>query len=280
MRFARELLLTVPAVFIVSATALIPVAVARDVPYVPTPQPVVEEMLRLAKVSDKDMLYDLGSGDGRIVVTAAKKYGARGVGVDIDPERIAESRANARNAGVTDKVKFIEGDLFKVDLRPATAVTLYLLPAINLRLRPKLLEELRPGTPVVSHDFDMGDWKPEKKVTVQGSTVYLWHIPARVAGKWEYRLAAPDGREERHQLDLVQEIQTVGGTATIDGQPFAIEDGEVNGERLRFSVRRPVDGLTVVQRFEARATGNGITGVTARVDAAAQVAWLARRSAD
>ena len=155
-------------------------AAARDVPYVPTPEPVVLEMLRLAKVDANDVLFDLGSGDGRIVITAAKDYGAHGVGVDIDPERVAESRKNARKAGVTDKVKFIEGDLFKVDLRSATAVTLYLLPEVNLRLRPKLLAELKPGTPVVSHDFDMGDWEPEMKVSVGNSTIYLWHIPEKV----------------------------------------------------------------------------------------------------
>jgi SAM-dependent methyltransferase len=154
-----------------------------DVPYVPTPETVVDKMLTMAAVTKDDVVYDLGCGDGRIVITAAKKYGARGVGVDIDPQRIRESNANARKADVEDRVTFQRQDLFKLDLREATVVTLYLLPKINLKLRPKLFEELRPGTRIVSHDFDMGDWKPEKtvKLTDQGTehTVYFWTIPEK-----------------------------------------------------------------------------------------------------
>ena len=151
-----------------------------DVPYVPTKQSVVEEMLQLAGVNDNDLVYDLGCGDGRIVITAAQKFGARGVGVDIDPERIKEANENAKKAGVTDRVKFILGDLFDADIRPATVVTLYLLPEINLKLKPKLLRDLRPGTRVVSHDFTMGrDWRPQKTVRLGRDTIYFWTIPAR-----------------------------------------------------------------------------------------------------
>lgn len=149
----------------------------KDVPYVPTPQPVVDKMLELAAVTKDDIVYDLGSGDGRIVITAAKKYGVRGVGVDIDPERIKEANANAVLAGVADRVKFIEQDLFKTDLKEASVVTLYLLPEVNLRLRPKLWSELKPGTRVISHAFDMGDWEPMQKVEVQGTAIYYWVIP-------------------------------------------------------------------------------------------------------
>lgn len=152
---------------------------ARDVPYVPTPEPVVEKMLELAKVGPDDVIYDLGSGDGRIVIAAAKKYGARGIGVDIDPERISEARQNAKAAGVTDRVEFHEGDLFNVDLSDATVVTMYLLSTVNMKLRPKLFEELKPGTRIVSHAFDMGDWEPLKTETVEGATVYYWEIPAK-----------------------------------------------------------------------------------------------------
>jgi ribosomal protein L11 methylase PrmA len=155
------------------------VALAFDVPYVPTTELVVEKMLEMAKVGPKDVVYDLGSGDGRIVITAAKKYGATGLGVDIDPERIKEANENAKAAKVTDKVKFKQGDLFEVDLRPATVVTLYLLPDINLKLRPKLLSELKPGTRVVSHNYHMGDWKPEQTVQLDGHTVYFWTIPEK-----------------------------------------------------------------------------------------------------
>ena len=148
-----------------------------DVPFVPTPDDVVEKMLDLAGAGSNDVVYDLGSGDGRIVITAAKR-GARGIGFDIDPERIAEARANARRAGVTDRVQFQQGNLFDVDLAPATVITMYLLPSVNLELRSKL-QQLKPGTRIVSHSFDMGDWKPDQVHTVDGHKVYLWIIPPR-----------------------------------------------------------------------------------------------------
>jgi len=154
-----------------------------DVIFVPTPQEVVEEMLRLAGVKAGDVLYDLGSGDGRIAVTAAKKYGVRAVGIDIDPERIREANENARRGGVTQLVQFRQEDLFRADFREATVVTLYLLPELNVKLRPRLWAELRPGTRVVSHQFEMGDWKPEKTVELNGRTIYLWTIPARAEKK-------------------------------------------------------------------------------------------------
>ncbi|NHC34678.1 SAM-dependent methyltransferase [Scytonema millei] len=152
-----------------------------DVPYVPTPQPVVERMLEIAKVNRHDVVYDLGSGDGRLVITAARKYGARGVGIDINPRRIQEANTNAKEAGVTDLVEFRQQDLFQTDLSSATVVTLYLLPRINLKLRPKLLQELKPGTRIVSHNYDMGDWKPERVEQINGSTIYLWTVPEKVS---------------------------------------------------------------------------------------------------
>jgi len=154
-----------------------------DVPYVPTPQEVVDQMLKLANVKKGDFLYDLGSGDGRIPITAAQKYGIRAVGVDINPERIKEARENAKKAGVTNLVEFRQQDLFKSDFSKATVVTLYLLPDINVKLRPQLLK-LKPGTRIVSHDFDMGEWKPDKIVQVQGPnrehTLYLWTVPKQI----------------------------------------------------------------------------------------------------
>ena len=155
-----------------------------DVPYVPTPQEVVEQMLALAKVTKNDVLYDLGSGDGRIPITAAQKFGTRGVGVDINPQRIREAKENALKAGVTDRVQFRQQDLFKADISKATVVTLYLLPEINVELRAKLFKDLKPGTRIVSHDFDMGEWKPERVVQVQGPnrehTIYYWVIPKKI----------------------------------------------------------------------------------------------------
>ena len=152
-----------------------------EVPFVPTPDAVVEGMLKLAGVKRTDTVIDLGCGDGRIVITAAKSFGAHGVGVDINPERITEARANAKKAGVESLVKFEENDLFEADIRNATVVTLYLLPDVNMRLRPRLLEQLKPGTRVVSHSFDMGDWKPEKEETIDGRHIYLWTIPDKKA---------------------------------------------------------------------------------------------------
>jgi hypothetical protein len=152
-----------------------------DVPYVPTYQPLVDEMLRMAEVKKDDVLYDLGSGDGRIPITAAERYGTRGVGIDLDPQRIKEANANAEKAGVTDKVKFIQGDIFKEDFSEATVLTLYLLPSVNLKLRPQILN-MKPGTRVVSHNYDMGSWKPEQTKTMKtpdGKTHYLyfWRVP-------------------------------------------------------------------------------------------------------
>jgi len=150
-----------------------------DVIYVPTPYDVVDEMLRMADIRKGDVLYDLGSGDGRIPIAAARKYGIRATGIDIDPALIREAEDNARNAGVSGLVRFREEDLFKTDFRDATVVTLYLQPLLNLRLRPRLWAELKPGTRIVSHQFDMGDWPPEKKLTRGGHTVYFWTIPPR-----------------------------------------------------------------------------------------------------
>jgi ribosomal protein L11 methylase PrmA len=150
-----------------------------DVIYVPTPHEVVDDMLRLANVGKGDVLYDLGSGDGRIAIAAAKKFGIRAVGIDIDPERIREANENARRAGVTHLVEFRQEDLFKADFREATVITLYLLPDLNVKLRPRLLDELKPGTRIVSHQFDMGTWKPEKRLESNGRVVYFWTIPAK-----------------------------------------------------------------------------------------------------
>jgi SAM-dependent methyltransferase len=150
-----------------------------DVIYVPTPRAVIDEMLRIAKVRADDVIYDLGCGDGRIVITAAQEYGARGIGIDIDPQRIREANENARQAGVTDRVRFLNEDLFEADISQATVVTLYLLESLNEKLRPKLLRELRPGTRIVSHDFKMGDWEPEQAIEMNGHRVYFWTVPAR-----------------------------------------------------------------------------------------------------
>ena len=155
-----------------------------DVIFVPTPQEVVDAMLDVAQVKGTDIIYDLGSGDGRIPITAAQKYGARGVGIDINPERIKEANENLKKANVGDKVKFLNQDLFETNISEATVVTLYLLQTLNEKLRPKLFRELKPGTRVVSHAFSMGDaWPPEKTLNINGRTVYYWTIPPNAAGR-------------------------------------------------------------------------------------------------
>ncbi|MDQ3169996.1 MAG: class I SAM-dependent methyltransferase [Acidobacteriota bacterium] len=172
---------TLLAILALSTSAVFAQATAQrptrepDVIYVPTPQEVVDAMLRLAKVTKDDIVYDLGSGDGRIPITAAQKYGARGIGFDINPVRIAEANANLKASGVGNKVRFVEADLFQQDLSEATVITLYLLPSLNLKLRPTLWK-LKPGTRIVSHSFDMGDWKPEAQETIDGRTIYFWTV--------------------------------------------------------------------------------------------------------
>jgi SAM-dependent methyltransferase len=163
----------------ISAIAQSSAPVALDVPYVPTEQSVVNAMLKVAKVSKNDVVYDLGCGDGRIVITAAKEYGATGTGIDINPERIKEAKENARQANVSNKVNFNVGNLFETDFSKASVVTLYLLPEVNMKLRPILLKQLKPGSRIVSHDFDMGDWVPDETIQMDGATIYFWTVPKK-----------------------------------------------------------------------------------------------------
>jgi cyclopropane fatty-acyl-phospholipid synthase-like methyltransferase len=186
MKFAPRLLATAIAIAmpLTATTAQSAAPAARpartpDVVYVPTPQPVVDAMLKLANVKKGDVLYDLGSGDGRIPITAAKRFGVRAIGIDIDPERIAEAKENAKKAGVTNLVTFRNADLFTSNISEASVVTLYLLDTLNLKLRPKLLRELKPGTRIVSHAFTMGDWEPQQTQEVDGRMIYFWTVPAR-----------------------------------------------------------------------------------------------------
>jgi SAM-dependent methyltransferase len=175
---------------------VVPQSQKSDVPYVPTATPVVNKMLEMADVDGDDLVYDLGSGDGRIVIQAAKRYGARGVGIEIDPELVEKARAKAQAAGVSDRVQFRQADLFETDFSDATVVTMYLLPSVNKELRPQLFEQLAPGTPVVSHDFDMGAWEPEQTAKLEGDLVYRWTIPEEVPAHLQEDLqedAAEDG---------------------------------------------------------------------------------------
>lgn len=247
-----------------------------DVPFVPTREEVVQSMLDMAEVEEGDLLYDLGSGDGRIVITAAKERGVRGVGIDLDPQRIREARANARQEGVEDKVEFIQGNLFNTDFSKATVVTMYLLPDVNLRLRPRILRELEPGTRVVSHAFDMNEWQPDEKARVEGSYIYMWIVPARVAGAWEWE--TDDG--SRYQVELDQQFQEVSGKAWVDGRAAHLTKAELRGDRLQLTIQP--DGSTVPQTFTARYDDGRLLGLAARESGQAaeaeQVAWVAERA--
>jgi hypothetical protein len=264
-------------------------AATASVPYVPTPQEVVERMLQLAKVTANDYVIDLGSGDGRIVVTAAKKHGARGFGVDLNPERIAEANENARKAGVTDRVSFQQRDLFETDLSDATVITMYLLPRVNMELRPRLLD-LKPGTRLVSHDFSMEDWKPDVHVRVDAkdkyggaggtSDIYFWVVPAKVAGIWQWQLPVA-GKSVAYEVALSQRFQTVGGTARIGGRSVPLQNVKLNGDAISFAFTAEVNGAPVKHRFSGRVQGSTISGDAAlsgnRLQA--QLDWTAQRTA-
>jgi SAM-dependent methyltransferase len=228
-----------------------------DVPYVSTPHEVVAEMLRLANVTGNDVVYDLGCGDGRIVIAAAQKYGARGTGVDLDPQRIMEAQAKARQARVETRVRFLQQDLFETDLREATVVTLYLLPKVNLQLRPILLRDLKPGTRVVSHEFSMDDWQPDSSVREKDSNIYLWIIPAQVSGTWAW---TPSGATEPYTLRLSQRYQEVNGTLQASGIEMALTDVVLVGDHLRFTALPRGKTQPVGLAFDGRIQNNTLVG--------------------
>lgn len=253
--------------------------VRPEVPYVPTPDEVVREMLKMANVSQNDILYDLGCGDGRIVITAAKEIGCRGVGIDIDPVRIEESKENAKNAGVEDKVEFLLMDLFEADLSHATVVTLYLLSKVNLRLRPKLFRELRAGARVVSHDFSMGTWRADNSTVVEEKllnyksardplsfndywdkhNVYFWIIPANASGVWEWTMPALSG-DVLYSLLIEQTFQEINGKALEGYSKLEIKNGKIVGNRLNFSIEKEYRGQNQKIQFEGFVEGHTMRG--------------------
>jgi hypothetical protein len=248
-----------------------------DVPYVPTPPVVVEEMLRLAEVRAEDFIIDLGSGDGRVVIAAASKFGARGIGVDLDPDRIAESEYNAEVAGVADRVEFQRTDLFKFDISRASVVSMYLLPTVNLRLRPRLLAELKPGTRIVSHDFDLGDWLPDAKSTVR-KNVFLWIVPAKVEGRWRIELDGPGGAR-RYDLELRQKYQEIDGMVRYGNKVGGLWNAGLRGDRLRFVIVDDSGEIDSNFYFDGRVSGDAIEGTVLRGVGAAQtkMQWRAAR---
>lgn len=235
-----------------------------DVPFEPTHPEVAEAMLKLAGVTAQDVVYDLGCGDGRIVIMAAKKFGARGRGVDIDPQRVEDAQENAAQAGVADRVTFTKGDLKTIDLTEATVVTLYLLNSVNLEIRPKLLSELKPGTRIVSHAFHMDDWDCDKKLThrkARSKTLYFWEVPAGAGGLWTWRDLMP-GKEGDAELALEQEFQTVTGTLTATGLKGKVK-GSLAGRTLTLSGKFIGGEQPVMITLEGVVTGNVVEGTQA-----------------
>lgn len=248
-----------------------------DVPYEPSSEEVVKAMLEIAKVDRNDFVYDLGCGDGRIVITAAQKAGARGVGIDLDPERVKESLENARKANVTDRVEFFQQDLFQTDISKATVVMLYLWPEVNLKLRPKLLRELKPGTRVVSHSHDMGDWETELTVTAsEGHRVHFWVIPANVTGTWNWDMP---GEKDPYVLKLNQKFQKVSGTLQSGSDGIPIKNLELRGDRLMFTLAKPFKGQMNILRFMGHVKGHFIEGTAEELTPGSQVkrTWKTRR---
>ncbi|MFC1651202.1 class I SAM-dependent methyltransferase [Candidatus Latescibacterota bacterium] len=230
-----------------------------DVPYVPTPVEIVEEMLEMAQVGKNDILYDLGCGDGRIVVMAAKKYGTIGVGFDIDPQRIADSRKNAFSSNVIGNVRFYEQDFFLADISDATVLTLYLLTSINLKLRPKIFDELKPGTRVVSHNYGMGDWKPDKSKDIGSHSVNFWVVPANVSGTWEWGMENAEG-DKKYVVMLDQLFQHVRGYVNLESSKLPLKNVKLTGEALRFEFEETENGSKVAMLFEGSIRGDTIEG--------------------
>jgi len=247
-----------------------------DVPYVPTKFPVVDEMLKMADIQKTDVVYDLGCGDGRLIIGAAQKYGARGIGYDIDPERIKESLENAQKAGVTNLVKFYEQDLFTADFHEASVMTLYLLTSVNLKLRPKMLKELRPGTRIVSHNFGMGEWKPDQSSSVMvddiSHEVYMWVIPANVSGTWTWTAGEPKPGL-KGEMDVQQLFQQITPSFKIGGRAAVAREVSLKGDHLKFVLDLPFHGGTVPAAFEAKIGGHSLAGTIKLQDGGKDVVW-------
>ena len=267
------------ALFMVPAAAAEKEIERTGGPYVPTPQIVVDQMLRMGKVGAKDFVIDLGSGDGVIVLTAAREMKARGFGVDIDPELVKLSNAEAKRLGIADRAAFHVQDVFKTDLSKATVITLYLLPSMMVNLRPKIFLEARPGTRVVSHDYNFDEWQPDDQITldvpekekvngVPKATILLWIVPAKVSGRWQLQVEGANPVD----LALKQSYQVLGGSAAAGGTTMRLNNGRLRGEEINFTLnegaaRRQFKGTAAADAMQGTVDLGG--GKTAR--------WSARR---
>lgn len=244
----------------------------KDVIWVPTPQALVERMLEMAKTTRNDYVVDLGSGDGRTVITAAKKYGVQALGIEYNADMVELSKRSAEKEGVADRARFIQGDIFQTDFSKATVLTLYLLPNLNLKLRPTILN-MKPGTRVVSHAFTMDDWQPDQIESVEGRTAYLWIVPAKVEGTWRW------GGSREHELTLQQHFQQVEGLVRVSGKTAQFRNARLQGDRISFSIIE-YSGMGNVQHdYTGRVAGDTMEGSVKRSDGGGEEKWTAKRSA-
>jgi SAM-dependent methyltransferase len=239
----------------------------KDVIWVPTPEDLVERMLRMAQTTPNDFVIDLGSGDGRIAIAAAKKFGARSMGIEYNPEMVELSTRNASKEGVAGKVKFAKADIFESDFSQATVITMYLLPGLNLKLRPKLLD-MKPGTRIVSHQFSMDDWQPDEVTNIEGRRAYFWLVPAKVAGTWRLQ-SGPDGLD----LTLEQRYQMLEGTVKLGAINAGLRDAKLHGDRINFAF---VDQGGVRRDYTGKVNGNAMEG-TMKLETGAETRWTATK---
>ncbi len=237
----------------------------KDVIWVPTPDEVVDRMLRMAQVTPSDYVVDLGAGDGKIAIAAARKFGARALGIEYNPDMAKHAQRNAEKAGVAGRAKIVQGDIFASDFSQATVVTMYLLPALNLKLRPQLLS-MRPGTRVVSHSFNMEDWDPDETSNMDGRRAYLWIVPASVTGGWTIDLGG-----ERAELMLEQRYQKISGYVSLGAVQAGLREASLRGFVIGFSY---IDNAGVRRDFSGRVAGNRMEG-SFRSDAGAEGRWSA-----
>lgn len=247
-------------------------SIELDAPYVPTAEPIVKSMLTMGGVGPNDIVYDLGSGDGRLPIAAVKEFGAKkGVGIDLDPVRVAEAKANAKKAGVEDRVIFHQGDMFEFDFSEATILPLYLLPEMMLKLRPKMLD-MKPGTRIVAHDYALGDWKADKFESHGSSTLYFWVVPAKVGGTWQWRMNGKD-----YSVDIAQTYQQVAGSLRTDAVKASMDIPVLVGDSLKFEARLPGAGGTQPLAFDGKVNGDSIEATVVLAGRTSKV--IAKRTA-
>ncbi len=239
----------------------------KDVIWVPTPEELVNKMLDMAKLTPNDFVMDLGSGDGRIVIAAAKR-GARALGIEYNPDMVELSKSNAEKEGVSNKATFMKADIFETDFSKATVLTMYLLPSLNMKLRPKILE-MKPGTRVVSHAFSMEDWEADETAEVEGRTAYFWVVPAKVAGTWTWTAAGGTA-----ELSLTQTFQKIEGSLKLNGKEMTLKDAKLTGDQISFSVG---EGPSL-REYSGHVNGTAIDG-TVKTASASGMKWAAARRA-